>query len=348
VYRKDRAAYLDSVRAMKQLLAPKPQGPVAQRVPARALGEKNSIYQLRNYVVGLGQGGLQLGPDGSIDRNKSFRRIDYLGALTGLRARNTVQAAVSDQPVDFIAVRLPGGIPGETGDAVWLYSSEDRQSVVVTRAGNDRRLELRYLPVARLKQNEAGHITFDRIAFRDGLPLHIREDPSLDVPSGTRDEWLAGWHTEDEWLQATHRTVYSGGILAISEFGWRPAAGGEPWRRFASARRRMVEADLLLLANDHWNFNVVSYNPGGNHGSFFRISMRAAFLIAGGQETGIPKGRVIDRPYDGLSVTPTILRLMSRRLPSGRNDGFPGPEIQELFPDATQPGKLPLRSGARL
>jgi hypothetical protein len=87
-------------------------------------------------------------------------------------------------------------------------------------------------------------------------------------------------------------------------------------------RRQVVEPDLLILAADHWNFNVRGFNPGGNHGSFFRISTHSVFMIAG---AGVAAGKQIDRPWDSLSFAPTLRLLMG--LPPG-NDA--GPPITDL------------------
>lgn len=87
----------------------------------------------------------------------------------------------------------------------------------------------------------------------------------------------------------------------------------------------MVAADLLVLANDHWNFNVRGFNPGGNHGSFFRISTYSVLTLAG---AGIPQGLSIERPYDTLSLVPTLMSLTGRGEPSS----YPGPVIEELLP----------------
>ena len=84
---------------------------------------------------------------------------------------------------------------------------------------------------------------------------------------------------------------------------------------------------MLVLANDHWNFNARSFNPGGNHGSFFRESTHSVLLFAGGKDTGIPAGLRIETPYDSLSFVPTILNLMGRPEPA-----LPGSVIRELMP----------------
>ncbi len=55
----------------------------------------------------------------------------------------------------------------------------------------------------------------------------------------------------------------------------------------------MAQADLLILASNHWNFNVRGFNPGGNHGSFFRISTNSTLLLSG---AGVAPGLVVEHP----------------------------------------------------
>jgi len=43
------------------------------------------------------------------------------------------------------------------------------------------------------------------------------------------------------------------------------------------------------LRPNHWNFDVRGFNPGGNHGSFFRISTHSTLMFAGGERTGTPR-----------------------------------------------------------
>jgi hypothetical protein len=97
--------------------------------------------------------------------------------------------------------------------------------------------------------------------------------------------------------------------------------------RFNRRRRRLAEPDFLIFANDHWNFNVRGFNPGGNHGSLLRISTHSVLMLAGGDETGIPRGLVIDEPYDSLSFVPTVLNLMGHHQEASQ---LPGRTIREL------------------
>ena len=93
-----------------------------------------------------------------------------------------------------------------------------------------------------------------------------------------------------------------------------------------SDRRDRLRTDLLVFAKDHWNFNVRGFNPGGNHGSLLRESTHSVLMIAGGPDTGLPKGLRIQAPYDSLSFVPTILKLMGQP-----EADLPGPAIEELL-----------------
>ena len=96
-------------------------------------------------------------------------------------------------------------------------------------------------------------------------------------------------------------------------------------RRLRLRQRAIVEPDLVVLANNHWNFDVRGFNPGGNHGSFFRVSTNATLMLTGGERTGIPQGLDVQEPYDTLSFIPTMFAL------TGQLDanGLPGPALQE-------------------
>ncbi len=96
-------------------------------------------------------------------------------------------------------------------------------------------------------------------------------------------------------------------------------------RRYLKRQRDLIEADILVVANDHWNFDVRGFNPGGNHGSFFRISTHSTLMLAGGSKTDIPHGLVIDEPYDSLSFLPTLLALTGNL----RDDNNPVPMLVE-------------------
>ena len=271
-------------------------------IPARSLGPSNSLWDLQHYVTAPGPQGFVLTPDGNLDWERSFTRMNYFEAFHEISARNNVQSAVAPQPIDFLAVN--------TNQGIWLYHDEEHQ--VLLQNGS-------YLPVAHLKANPDGSLTYERRPLGPGLPLAYFEDPNLAVPT----RWLARPHTDQEWLAATHKTRYSNAILGLT-LELTPLTTGTAYQQ---RKRTLRRTDLLVLANNHWNFNVRGFNPGGNHGSFFRDSTHSVLMFAGGEQTGIRAGAHITTPYDSLSFLPTVLNLMNRPEPD-----LPGPTIEELAP----------------
>jgi hypothetical protein len=344
-WRDQERTYSAYARSLSKLLTLEPDDfnrhklSAEELIPKRAMGDPNSVYNLESYVVGPAAGGFVLAPDGSLDLARSFARIDYPPVLARLSVRNNVQTGVGPRPIDFLAMTIPKAAfqfaPGDapTEDPIWLYANEDKQVLILSR-GND----LRYLPIRALHQDATGAVHFEPAPFGPGLPLRFFEDENLAV-QGAREAWLNSWHSEAEWLRATHQTAYSDGIIALREQFLPPAvaphnddADSALLARFNQRRRRLAEPDFLIFANDHWNFNVRNFNPGGNHGSFLRASTHAVLLFAGGADTGIPRHQQVPQPYDSLSFVPTILDLMDMHAEAAQ---LPGRPIQEVLPANT-------------
>jgi hypothetical protein len=329
-------------------------------IASGAMGDSNSIRQLQNYVVGPAPSGLKLNAHGALDMERSFARVNYFELLHGIGVLNNVQPSVESRPVDFVAIRIPdaalAGLFGEgerVDEAIWLHAGSKQQALILARRDEAGRTHLRYLPVANLRQDANGRVTFERAAWGAGLPLRIWEDARLALPANVaREEWLAEWHTDLEWLRAAHRTHYSNAIVGLHEQLGRHeiemidadapglSADERLLRRFRRRQRQLVEADLLVLANDHWNFDVRGFNPGGNHGSFFRVSTHSVLMLAGGERTNIPRALVVEEPYDSLSFMPTLLALTGQ-MPDGQKPvpvlwqqgfrHFPGRIINEIL-----------------
>src|SRR5579862_671391 len=282
-------------------------------IPRKSLGEPNSIRDLQHYIAGPAAGGLAVAADGSLDWEQSFRSVNYFPALSAISVRNNVQKGVGARPIDFIAAAVK--------DSIWLWRDADHQALIQTRHNASGAPELRYVPVARLRQDDSGRLHYDAAPWGAGYPLELFEDPLLNVSEADRARWLGEWHDEREWLKAVHRTKYSNGIIGLTEqLLSEPVAS-----RYLERKRELRRADLLVVANDHWNFNVRGFNPGGNHGSFLRISTHSVLLAAGGEDTGIPRGLRVETPYDSLSFVPTVLTLMGKSEAS-----MPGPVIAEM------------------
>ncbi len=326
-------------------------------IAPRTMGRRNNIYQLQNYITGISPSGLVLDSNGELDMNKSFVQIDYFSLLHNLSVRNNVQPLVSSRPVDILAVRLSAALVQPlvndgnlAADAIWVDGGQDHQALILARNEPQGQLSFRYLPVKNLTQAEDGQLHFEQASWGPNFPLKIFEDESLAIPLDQRATWLSQWHTDLEWLRALHQTKYSNGLIGLhEELAFHPAgslavesSGRDEslMNRFVRRQRENIEADMLIVANDHWNFDVRGFNPGGNHGSFFRVSTHSTFMLAGGRKTSIPQAMVVDEPYDSLSFVPTVLALTgnlrddSNPIPALWQKGFrrfPGRIVQEVL-----------------
>jgi hypothetical protein len=344
---------------------------IEELIAPDSMGRSNSIHQLQEYVAGLTPAGLTLAADGSIDIDKSFVKVNYFELLKSQKIRSNQQKSVSNQPIDFIAIRVPlESIAGELPDdikpndnPIWVYGGEDKQALILSRNGETGSLSLRYVPISGLKQGANGKITFKIMEWGPGFPLKIFEDKNFAIPEAERAGWLSQWHPEMDWFRAIHKTFYSNAVIGLNEQLDRHfvvddngnlSADEKLIRRFRERQRRLTESDLLILANNHWNFDIRGFNPGGNHGSFFRASTHSTLMMAGGEKTGIPRGLGISEPYDSLSLMPTILRLMGRIDGANRPDPelykmgyrrFPGRVISEIVNGQTSPAKASSATG---
>ena len=359
--------YAEYARTLKNLLTLSSEAFAPNKVripdiiPQMSMGDRNTIDELQNYVAGVGPNGLVANPNGSLNLEQSFVHINYFALLQGLSVRNNVQRGISNRPVDLIATRLTRDLVlplinerDIDPDVIWVTTGADRQVLILSRRDANGELSLRYLPISNLTEDASGRLQFKAISWQAGLPLQIFEDPNLNIPNADRTAWLSQWHTDEEWLQALHKTHYSNGLIGLQEELARHdierLSTNDPnlsederlMREFARRKRELVEPDMLIVAQDHWNFDVRGFNPGGNHGSFFRISTHSTFMVAGGSKTNVPHAQNIEAPYDSLSFVPTLLALTgnlrddSSPVPELWERGFrkfPGPLVKELLPD---------------
>jgi hypothetical protein len=316
---------------------------LAAVIPKTAMAERNSIHELQNYVAGVGPDGFVLNSDGSLNVEKSFVRIDYFSLLHGVTVRNNVQRGITNRPIDLIATRLSRKLVVSliedrdiNEDVIWVSAGANRQALLLSRRNEQGELSLKYVPISNLTQDASGRVQFKTISWQAGLPLQIFEDPKLVFAGTDRTAWLSEWHTDYEWLAALHKTQYSNGLVGLHEelsrhYNEKLASNSNLseqerlMRDFARRKRELVEADMLIVANNHWNFDVRGFNPGGNHGSFFRIATHSVFMLAGGTKTSLPQGMNVDAPYDSMSFVPTLLAITGNL----RDDNNPAPELWE-------------------
>jgi hypothetical protein len=144
------------------------------------MGDRNSILQLQNYVVGLAPNGLVLNSDGSLELERVFCALTISPYFTASRCATTSSADVSNRPIDLIATRLPRELvlPSLTSseideDVVWVSAgATDRRWCF--RARCERQLSLRYLPISNLPGRMGGKLQFKLIAGKRSAVADIR------------------------------------------------------------------------------------------------------------------------------------------------------------------------------
>jgi hypothetical protein len=325
-WKTEHAAYTNYLKHLSALLAfePDPRHTLHERIedliPPLALGDNNTIADLQHYVAGPSANGLTLDPTGQLDEARSFIHVDYFPLLLSQKVRNNPQVALDPHPIDFIDMRLPDGTYSSDVStpqhAYWLYGGEEDQIIILT----DPEARIKVMPVKHLIGNANGTVSYQPATWHAGLPLHLLEDPALRLPPGADPAaWLSTWHSEREWMDAIHLCRYSNGVIGVTE-QLSPVVDNVPGQpgmdpvmlRFERRRRALVQADFHLFAADHWNFNARNFNPGGNHGSFLRISTHSVWMMEG---PGVPTHHRIEIPYDSLNFASTVLSVAHRTPP---------------------------------
>ena len=142
---------------------------ISEVIPKTAMGDRNTIYELQNYVVGVGPDGLVLNGDGSLNTERSFVHIDYFSLLQGITMRNNVQRGVSNRPIDLIATRISRELVlpliddrDIDEDVIWITVGADRQALLLAHTGTNGELRFRYLPISNLRQDANGRLQFTK------------------------------------------------------------------------------------------------------------------------------------------------------------------------------------------
>ena len=110
-------AYSAYLRRLKKLLAFEPdrlkvfKEKIGDFIPEMSLGDSNTQEQLRHYVAGPAEGGLQIAAGGRLDEERSFRYIDYPKLFCEQRALNRPQPELPEKPIDFTAMRIADSAP---------------------------------------------------------------------------------------------------------------------------------------------------------------------------------------------------------------------------------------------
>lgn len=195
-----------------------------------------------------------------------------------------------------------------------LISTADRGAAVIERRftsmsdGGAVRWALRYSVVSNVQAAEDGRVTFDVVegSTRDPLGLTQRTDR----------EFLAAWHSEQEWLEAQASSQYPDSVVTLSRHML--------WQTTIGPQELDAAPDLVITARPGWYFGNTA-SPGTMHGYPLADSMRASWFVAG---PNIRRGARVDQPCRLADLTPTLLAMVGSRVNMERFDGQP---VQTIY-----------------
>lgn len=230
----------------------------------------NTLYELEHYG---------LGPN-----RKSVNLIQELLDIN-LKARNVFPGKIDPHPVDLIFVKISESL------LYVIRQGGARALIEVERHGKN--LSYRYKPVENVVQEADGTLTYTETLAQD--PFGYLKDPRFHAPSPAK--FIQGFHTDQEWLEATYETAYPDAITAVTRaLVWSPELG-----HLAKSQ----DPDLWLSATPGWNFRFEKIN-GADHGAILGDALRSTLMISGPHiRTGIDP-----TPHRIIDVTPTLLQLV--------------------------------------
>jgi len=334
---------------------------VADLIPKRYFGPRNSIYQLSHYTIGLDDN-LDWA-ETTVDARGRPAPMDYIQLLSNYRAPNP-PLSHEPNPTDLIVTSLPvEPVAAALVERGWLEPGQALRHVlwVVSTAKNNRRkggqallLEagdggLRYLPVDGLEQMAEGSLRFAPHNELD--PLGLFYDPNFHSPTGEPAFlWLEQFRSPEEWLAATRDTAYSiaprvfadvaavhaGRFIENPEFqrtltGFANEEAKQQYLRGLAWKYAAQEPDLLLWSSYLWNYSSKSHTSGGSHGGLTPQVMRTTFLLWGGRDFHLPAGAVLEEPSTTLDIAPTLVRLLGMLDEHNRIRHQPGATRERTF-----------------
>ncbi len=309
-------------------------------IPKGYLGLANNIHQLSHYTLGLDDD-LQW-VETTVDAQGKRVPMDYFQILSNYQASNAPVNGLRN-PFDFLATPIkPAQIMpalvqrGLAADfdrlrnVVWVKSTARHNPNKGGEALILQTMEglVKYVPVTHLQQSEGNSFAFDLADDRD--PLALLAGRGFEPPGGgDRLDWARAYHPRQAWLEATHKTEYSTAVCilldilndAVPEFVDSPDfqdyliyfSSDEMKQRYLRGLKRKYasqEPDFVVWADLLWNFNSKARTSGGSHSGLRPMAARTTFLVWGGDDTRIDRGRVLSDVATTLDLAPTLLRAV--------------------------------------
>ncbi len=190
-----------------------------------------------------------------------------------------------------------------------LISTADRGSAVIERqpltttSSGAIRWTLKYSVVTNVQPVDDGSVSFQTVSnpLRDPLGLTQRVD----------QDFLSGWHDEQEWLETQALSQYPDSVVTLSRHML--------WQTNLAPQEIDAAPDLVITARPGWYFGSAA-SPGTMHGYPLADAMRASWFAAG---PNIRRGARVDQPCRLADLTPTLLEMVGSQVTMDRFDGQP-------------------------
>ncbi len=335
---------------------------ISSLIPKAFLGVPNQVHQLSRYTLGLDRDLNWVTT--TVDPKGRRLPLNYYQIMSDYRAPNA-PANGDFNPHDLIVTRLParqaaralraiaGDDAGERGlrNVVWVKSTArnrfDKGGEALIVEDDDR--QIRYLPIAGLEQAEDHTIRFTPGTGPD--PLGLLGQSGVRVPDqASRFDWVRRFHSRRDWLEATFRTEYSTAVCILLDIVNNPTeafidspdfqsflthfSSPDLKARYLRGLKRKYanqQPDFLVWSEELWNFNSSTRTSGGSHSGLRPIVARTAFLVWGGDDTRIGRGKTVSRVGTTLDVVPTLSHALGILDEQNRVIPQPGSNPERVF-----------------
>ena len=317
-------------------------------IPRGYFGPPNNLEQLSNYTVDWAKPAPERwGQSGEAP----FRTLNYPGLIAGYRALNP-DAFGNRHPFDLFVTGIPlEDLTGWKGlplrQALWLLASEDRGQAALLEATDDT---LWYAPL-----KNRGELARLDVAGGAG---------SRD-PLGYAERLWARWLDPRRWISETAKLESSLVPVILAEL-FRPnfqdylnsesragvlmpldgAGRREDLVRALRFRFRQATPDFRVWMRHGWNVNTMGQQPAGSHGGFLPLETQTTFMVWGGNELSLERGRKLRGAFLTLDIAPTLMDAIGRLDPVSRRI-IPDPDHPSAPEFPPFPGRIiPIRQQA--
>ena len=314
-------------------------------IPRGYFGPPNSLEQLGRYTVGWAKPAAERWLQSC---EAPFRTLDYPQHMAGYQAPNP-DAYGNRYPFNFFVARMPmEDLTGWKGpplrQALWLLASENRGQAVLLESDHGT---LWYAPLEN--RGELGRL--------DRLGAPGTRDP-LGYPAGLWARWLdpRRWALETSRLETSlvpviladlFRSNFQDYLRGGSRAGVLMPLHGpgrkEDLTRALRFRFKQATPDFRVWMRHGWNVNTMGQQPAGSHGGFLPLETQTVFMVWGGDELRLQRGRKLSGAFLTLDIAPTLMEAIGRLDPaSGRVLPDPDHPSAPEFPPF--PGRvIPIR-----